>query len=461
MRRVIYFSIQIFLIISLGFPQEKQDKLFTLESAISMAIARNPIIKAEEYEVQGANLDIRKALIKKYVPTINFDAEFGVVPGAKGDIFFSPDKQTDLDDLGPFYKFDLSFVLPLYTFGGISSVVEAARQNLSIKESKKNLTAADLSLQVVRAYWGLSSAEKTESLAKSSLESFEQLLSEIQKRLQDKDSEVDDSDLLEAKTYRIDIEKIRQESIQNKDLAAKAFNVLLDLNLDEHVSTASETSPEFVLDENTQHQFTRLASEQRPEIRGLQSAINAIQAKINLTESQRLPVFYIGAGFSYAYAGNRYDQTNPFVVDNFNYRNIGFLFGLKWNPNIFFHNAEIQKNRYQHQAALEKMRLLKAKIGLEVSQAFIEARKNDALLKAAIESLKAAKTWLQISLDNWEMGIGDSYRLLRAYQAYFRLRGEEIKREYEFNVSLAKLSYILGDMDLYLNWVKDGKTNLD
>jgi outer membrane protein TolC len=117
MRRVIYFSIQIFLIISLGFPQEKQDKLFTLESAISMAIARNPIIKAEEYEVQGANLDIRKALIKKYVPTINFDAEFGVVPGAKGDIFFSPDKQTDLDDLGPFYKFDLSFVLPLYTFG--------------------------------------------------------------------------------------------------------------------------------------------------------------------------------------------------------------------------------------------------------------------------------------------------------------------------------------------------------
>jgi outer membrane protein TolC len=314
---------------------------------------------------------------------------------------------------------------------------------------------------VVRAYWGLSSAEKTESLAKSSLESFEQLLSEIQKRLQDKDSEVDDSDLLEAKTYRIDIEKIRQESIQNKDLAAKAFNVLLDLNLDEHVSTASETSPEFVLDENTQHQFTRLASEQRPEIRGLQSAINAIQAKINLTESQRLPVFYIGAGFSYAYAGNRYDQTNPFVVDNFNYRNIGFLFGLKWNPNIFFHNAEIQKNRYQHQAALEKMRLLKAKIGLEVSQAFIEARKNDALLKAAIESLKAAKTWLQISLDNWEMGIGDSYRLLRAYQAYFRLRGEEIKREYEFNVSLAKLSYILGDMDLYLNWVKDGKTNLD
>jgi outer membrane protein TolC len=461
MRRLIYFSIQIFLIISIGFPQEQSEKVFTLESAISMAITRNPIIKAAEYEVQGANMDIRKALIKKYIPSVNLDMKFGVVPGARGDIFFSPDKQTDLDDLGPFYKFDLALVLPLYTFGGISSVVEATKQNLGIKESKKDLTEADLSLQVVRAYWGVSSAEKTESLAKSSLESFEDLLSEIQKRLQDENSVVDDSDLLEAKTYRIDIEKIRQESIQNKDLATKAFNILLDLNLDAHVSTSDETSPVFVLDENTQDQFIRMASEQRPEIKGLQYAINAIQAKINLTESRRLPVFYIAAGFSYAHAGNRYDQNNPFVVDTYNYRNIGFLFGLKWNPNIFFHNAEIQKSRLQYQAALEKMRLLKAKIGLEVSQAFIEARKNDALLKAARESLKAAKTWLQISLDNWEMGIGDSYRLLRAYQAYFRLQGEEIKREYEFNVSLAKLSYILGDMDLYLNWMKDGKTNFN
>jgi len=57
------------------------------------------------------------------------------------------------------------------------------------------------------------------------------------------------------------------------------------------------------------------------------------------------------------------------------------------------------------------------------------------------------------------MGIGDAYRLLRAYQAYFRLRGEEIKREYDFNVSLARFSHILGDMDLYLKWMKEGRTS--
>ncbi|MBN1222146.1 MAG: TolC family protein, partial [Candidatus Aminicenantes bacterium] len=82
MRKWVCFSIQLFLIISLSLPQEPSERLFTLESAISTAIARNPIIKAAEYEVQSADMDIKKALIGKYVPSMNFDLDFGLVPGA-------------------------------------------------------------------------------------------------------------------------------------------------------------------------------------------------------------------------------------------------------------------------------------------------------------------------------------------------------------------------------------------
>jgi outer membrane protein TolC len=106
------------------------------------------------------------------------------------------------------------------------------------------------------------------------------------------------------------------------------------------------------------------------------------------------------------------------------------------------------------------MKVLKDQISLEVNRAFMEARKNSALLKAAKSSLKAARTWLRTSLDNWEMGIGDSYRLLRAYQAYYRLRTTEIKREFELHVSIARLAYILGDMQLYQKWVENGKVDL-
>ena len=59
------------------------------------------------------------------------------------------------------------------------------------------------------------------------------------------------------------------------------------------------------------------------------------------------------------------------------------------------------------------------------------------------------------------MGLGDAFRLLRAYQSYFELRAAEIEREYEFNVSLAKLSRVIGDMDLYIGWINSGRVALD
>jgi len=461
MRKKIGFIILFILVGSICQAQEKPRNSYTLDSAIATAIQRNPSFKAAQLDVSSANMDIIKGRIKKYVPSLTANMDFGLVPGARGDILNSPDKQTDLDELGPFYRFDLALTLPLFTFGRISSTLDAAKHNLGIEESRRDFAQAELSYQVVMAYWGLSSALKTESLAKSSMESFEELLSEIQKRLEDEDSEIDDSDYLEAKSYWIDIESIRQESIRQKSLAQYAFNALLDLNPKEKVKIANEAVPHFDLEESVQDRFIEMAYRYRPEIQGLSSGIDAILAKKRIAQSQRLPVFFIAAGFSYAYAGHRQDQTNPFVVDNFNYRAIGAQFGLKWNPDIFYQNAEIKKNQYQYQATLEKMRALKAKIGLETSQAYLEVRRNHALLQAAKESQQAAKTWLRLSLDNWNMGLGEAYRLLRAYQAYYRLRGTEIEQEYEYNVSLAKMAYILGDINLYLKWMSNGEVTFE
>ena len=461
MRKKICFFLLFALIVSTHQTQEKPGNSYTLDSAIATAIQRNPSFKAAQLDVSSANMDITKVRLKKYVPGLNANMDFGLVPGARGDIINSPDKQTDLDDLGPFYKFDLALSLPLFTFGRISSTLDAAKHNLGIEESRRDFAQAELSYQVVQAYWGLSSALKTESLAKGSMESFQELLSEIQKRLENEDSEIDDSDYLEAKSYWIDIERITQESIRQKSFAQYAFNALLDRDPNALIEIADETAPQFKLEEDIQDKFIEMAYRYRPEIQGLNSGLSAILAKKRITQSQRLPVFFIAAGLSYAYAGNRQDQTNPFAVDNFNYRYIGAQLGFKWNPDILFHNAEIKKNQYQYQALLEKMRALKAQIGLETSQVYLEVKRNHALLLAARESQQAAKTWLRLSLDNWNMGLGEAYRLLRAYQAYYRLRGTEIIQEYEYNVSLAKMAYSLGDINLYLKWMTNGEVTFE
>jgi outer membrane protein len=462
MRKTISLIFLFTMFISLSLSQENlsKEEVYTLNSAISTATARNPAVKSAQFEVQKANKDVNKAVLHKYTPRMDFSFYTGLVPGARGSIFFSPDKQTDLNELGPFYKIDLTLIQPLFTFGRTKSAIEAVKQALNIEQSKQDYVIKTLSFEVAKAYWALSSAQRAVSLAKQTMESYEELLSEIQTRVEDETSEVDDLDLLEAQSFYIDVEQIQQESIEYKAITIKTFNTLLNLDQNKRVKVSNEAPPEFDLDEGQLDRIMEMAMNLRPEIRSMTSGLRALQAKTDLAKSKRYPVFFLSAGLSYAYAGHRDDQTNPFAVDNFNYRNIGAALGLTWDLNIFVNNVEVQKSHAEYNSALEKMKVLKDQISLEVNRAFMEARKNSALLKAAKSSLKAARTWLRTSLDNWEMGIGDSYRLLRAYQAYYRLRTTEIKREFELHVSIARLAYILGDMQLYQKWVENGKVDL-
>ena len=441
--------------------QEKLPPEFSLESAVSWALAHNPAGQAAGYEVEGAARDVQRALYKKYLPDLDLSLYTGLVPGARGDIFYSPDKQTDLDQLGVFYRFSLSLLQPLYTFGGATAGVDAARRLKDAAESQRDVVLETLALEVVKAYWGLSAAKKAEALAGQSRESYDQLLAEIQKRLGKDDSEVDDLDLLEAKSYQIDIEEIRQESLTKRALAERAFNVLLDLGSEARVAIADEASPELVSGSDLPPGLLLLAEKAHPEVRGGEAGVLALEARIRLAKSRGLPSLFFGAGIGYARAANRQDQTNPFAVDGFNYRSIDAVLGLRWDPDVFLHRIEVARAESDFRAAREKMRLLRAEVELGVRQAFLEARKNDALLRAARRSLGAAKTWLRVGMENWELGLGDSYRLLRAYQAYYRLRGTEIEREYQFNVSLAKLAYASGSMKTYLGWVKAGRAVLD
>ncbi len=433
---------------------------FTLESAVSRALARNPAAQAARYEVESSAQDLKRALYKKYFPGMDFTLYAGLVPGARGDIFYSPDRQTDLDQLGVFYRFGLSLLQPIYTFGQATAGVDAARRLEEAAESGRDIVLETLSLEVAKAYWGLSAALKAESLARQSEASYKQLLDEIRVRLKEEDSEVDDLDLLEARSYEIDIEEIKQESLTKKALAERTLSALLDLDPAGPVTIGGESPPELLAGPSLPPGLLDLTERSHPEIRAGQFASQALEARVRLAKGRRLPSLFFGAGFSYARAANRQDQTNPFAVDSFNYRNIEAALVLRWDPDILLHQIEIRRAESDYQAALEKARLVRTEVELQVSQAFLEAKKNDALLRAARRSLAAAKTWLRVGMENWELGLGDAFRLLRAYQSYYRLRGTEIEREYQFNVALAKLAYALGNMKVYLSWVKAGKAQL-
>jgi outer membrane protein TolC len=447
---------------SLGLAQAPSDAgPWTLEAAIATARARNPAARAAESDALTARLNVRKAFAQGYLPRLELSVFSGLVPEARGDIFTSPDEQTDLDGLGIFSRLNLDVTQPLMTFGRAGAAVTAAREAAGAEESRRDQFLEDLSLEVAKAFWGLVSALRAEDLARESGESYEELLAEIEKRLAREDSEVDDENLFEARSHQLEIEVVKEDSIERKAQAARLLCLLLDLDPATPVSVTGAPPPVFSADEDLMRKMTDRAEGSRPDILALASAERALGAKILLRKREGWPVLFLAANFGYARAPNRQDQTNPFVVDNFNYRNLGLALGLSWKPDLFVDPVEVRQAESERRAVEDRLAALRSLSAFEVSRAFGDARKNGALLEAARRSLAAAKAWVRLSRENWDMGLGDAYRLLRAYQSYFELRGAEIERENVLNVSLARLAHVVGDVGLYVDWVERGKVVFD
>lgn len=439
--------------------KEIQGHEFTLSSTVETALSRNPLGKASQINVQRAGFDVLKAKAIKYLPTMTFGLTTGLVPEARGDVFSSPDKMDDINGLGPFYRTSLEIVQPLLTFGKTSTAVKASEQAVLLLQSQHNLVEEKISLEAIKAYWRVSAAQSAEDLAQDLRESYEELLTKVQEKLNNEDSEVNYTDLLEVKTLYYSIEESFQRGIEKKEISTKAFITVLDLD-PKSVITISPAAAPVIMDQGQKlDPLISLAERYRSDLDALNTSLNLIQVKIDLAMRQRYPSIFLVAGLGFAHAANRADQTNPFVVDNFNYRRVHAALGLRWNPNFLLHNIEIKKAESEYQLNLEKLRAEKAKIVLEVNRTFQAVKTNHALWVASQKSLKSAKTWLRVAYENWELGIGEVRKLLRAYQAYYRLNAVEIERNFGYNISLAELAYSLGETGFYLAWIENGKVN--
>jgi len=433
----------------------------TLRAAVEIARAGHPAALAAEAEVLAVSQNVRKAVAEGYLPRLALGAYSGLVPEARGDIFSSPDLQTDLDGLGVFWRLNLGLIQPITTFGRAGAAVTAARESSVAAAFRRDAILEQLSVEVVKAYWGVLAAEEAGRLARESGDRYRELLEEIENRLARDDSEVDDGDLLEAQSHELEIETLIQSSLEKRDLAVRAFNILLDREAGSSVALVPLDPPGFEAAEEMGRRMILVALDESPEVRALTAAARASEAKVKAIGRKAWPMLYLAGEFGLARAPNRQDQTNPFVVDNFNYRNLGLALGLRWEPDLFARPADVRQAEAEHKALIGRLAACRDKVELDAARAFAQARRNARLLEAARRSLAAAKSWLRLSQENWDTGFGDAYRLLRAYRSYFELRSASVEREYELNISLAELARVMGDAGRYLDWVERGKVVLD
>lgn len=433
---------------------------FGLRDIVERAVAESHLVKSGGFDVARAGEGVRKARALRILPEAKVSLAGGLVPEARGTVVSSPDSSNSLDDLGPFYRLEFKFVQPLWTFGKLDAVEALAREGLATQQARRALTGESVAFDAAKAYWALAAAARGESVARDMRADFDELQREVEKRLADETSGVDDADLLDVRTNSYSIDRLYFDALEARQLAGDALRALLALPGEVEPTAVDEPQPAVAIDAAGAAAAATRAVEAHPEVRALSAAARALAAKVELQRRSRNPVLFLAGKAGYAHAGNRDEQDNPWVNEEFNYARVGAEIGLSWDANLHRQNIEVSESAQEHRALLEQLAGLRAKVGVDVRQSLRQVQRTRALLDSARVALKAAKSRLRLVLDNWQTGLGEVADALDAYEKYYRLRIEEPQREYELNVALARLGFVLGDINLYLGWVHDGKVSL-
>ncbi len=437
---------------------EKKNQV-TLETALAGARRYNPLFQ-KDYRALKSETELSKINMLRFFPGMQMKMKTGLVPEARGDYSDSPDSADELDGLGPFYKFEFKVSYPIYTFGRYTSAKKAAKLGINIDRAKTSYEREKYLMQVIKSYWSLAAAREATEMAREMKKNFDKLQKEVQERLLDEKSDITDSHLLELKTNAYNVSQIYRKALSSEEYAQKVLHEITGLAVDGTTDVGSEKIPPSSLKKDDMKLILSRVKRDHYQFRGMQDAAKAIRAKIKFTESTRLPILYLAGAYKYGIAPNRTDVSNPFLVDNYNYNSLGAYVGLKWDLNFMTVQKDLKKLECDYRMLDNEIKTATKKLMLDLHRAFSDVSDREALLKKCQASLKSSRTWLRLTLDNWEMGIGEPSPAIKAYRAYYELWASEIRMKYRLNISIAQLAFAMGDITYYTRWLKNEKITL-
>jgi outer membrane protein TolC len=138
------------------------------------------------------------------------------------------------------------------------------------------------------------------------------------------------------------------------------------------------------------------------------------------------------------------DQRNPFVEDRANFLQYGAGLVLRWKLDFLPQAARTA----QAEADLEEMRAEEqyalGGVGVEVEEAFSEARTSEKRVEALSRAAKYARQWLVKVQQGIDVGTFDDEDIVDPAKEYALKRFAQMSAIFDYNIAVAKLAQATG-----------------
>ena len=415
-------------------------RALSLKRCLELAVLNYPKVQEARARLAQKIAQLDQAYAAPY-SDFTMSGGIGPAPTVRGTAVYSPDTDKALSTtMSAAWQLNVSGAIPLWTFGKITNLWDAAKAQVRVGEFEIKKEQNDVKVSVRRAYYGVQLARDALILVREATSRVDTYLERLEKKVKEGDG--DDIDLLKLKMYRADLEVRESEAMRQEAIALAGLRFLTGGGPEADVVDAP-------LHQNSHRlgpisRYLSAARLYRPEVNMAHAGVLAREAQTRIERAKFFPDLALGLNFGYSAAPQVEDQKNPFVKDNANYLSYGaglvFRYKLDFLPQsarLAQANAQLEEQRATERYAL-------GGVGTEVETAFREAEDAARRLNAYARSTSYAKQWLVQIQEGIDVGTYDDQDVVDPAREYATKRFLQMNATFDYNVALAKLAQASG-----------------
>lgn len=412
-----------------------------LETALERAIGSSPAVQAAETDLKIAETELSRAHTARILPKFDLSWILGPSPEARGNALTG---DTDLGNLSLFSRSEVSLVQPLFTFGKLSAIEDAASGGIAAQKAGLERSQHKVALQVINAYYGLLLGNELWELAVEAKRDIGDARETILEKLEAEEGDYTYIDLARLDRFLFDVHENLNKVAKLKSLSRSALKSLLGLaRNDSLVLTQERLSP--ILVELLPLEDYVVRSDDRPGLRQLRSVIGIREAQVRVARSDYYPQLFLGGQFKYSFAPNRDDQDSPFAKDDFNFKHLGVVVGLRQSLSFGATRAKVRKVQLEHQKLIHQERLARAGARIELERIYASLKEAQGNVAEARKAKRATRRWINSAREGFNAGLEESGELIEAVKEYGVIRAKYLEAVYNLNTTWAALQIATGN----------------
>lgn len=421
-------------------PGEPRRHLVTLQSAIELAMHNNLDLGARSTMVTAAEARQAQARAASY-PKISGSAILSPIYSVTGNALNS---QSDLDRWGVWVQSTVTILQPLYTWGKLSSLREAAARGADVARAQYRKDSNEIVYEVKELYYGVVLAEQLYTFLEEGKNDVAEIVARTEEDQKKKRPSIPKRDYYRLKVFSAEAEYRFEEAKKFRYLARHALSLKLGYSPEDETLPQDTVISAIESPMPPEQNLVETMAEHRPEFSQLIHGIAAKKALLHVERTNKYPILFGGGILAFNYSNVRDHQQSAFAYDPYNRNTGGAGVGVQWSWDFATILANEAYIRTEIDELERKQQYAKAGFRMELKKVLAELNESRTRLNTSREAFKVGRKWLVSETMGYSIGLTEVKNLIDAYLARAKTASDYWQAIYRVNMGWAELSKVVG-----------------